>query len=227
MSVARLPRPGRGAVLRGALAANTLLVATLLYVVLTPAELAPARYTLYGLLWVAVGGLVLAREARRPRSATARARRVAALAGAGYLGALALAGGVVVPGGVPAPLADGWFVRALPPGWGPALVYAGPSLAVVLMPARVVGYLALAALVRGTVLDGLAAGVGGLRRGLPGLLALFSCVSCSWPVLAGLAALVFGAGSGLAAGAATLSYDLSTLVFLGTVALLYWRPLAR
>jgi hypothetical protein len=207
--------------------ANTLFLAALLYVALTPAEVTPARYSLYGLLWVGVGAVVLAREATLVRPVTPRARRVAALVAGGYLVALALAGGVVVPGGVPAPVADGWFVRTLPPGWGPAVVYGGPSLAVVLMPARVVGYLALAALVRGTVLDGLASEAGGLRGGLPGVLALFSCVSCSWPVLAGVAAALFGSGSGLAAGVAGLSYGLSTLVFLVTVALLYWRPLAR
>jgi hypothetical protein len=224
LSAVSVPRPSRGAVLRGALVANSLALAALVYVVATPAGLAPARYTLYGLLWVAVGVVVLGRERRLPREATRRSRQVALGVAAAYLAALALAGGVVVPGGVPGAVADGWFVRTLPPGWGPALVYGGESVALVLMPARVVGYLALAALVRGTVLD--AAG-GGLRDGLPGLLALFSCVSCTWPVLAGLAAAVFGTGSAVAAATAGLSYDLSTLVFVATVGLLYWRPLAR
>ena len=224
MSVAALSRPDRDALLRGALLANTLVLATLLYVAVTPAELDPPRYTLYGLLWVGVGAAVLARETTAARSASVRARRVATGAAAAYLVALAFAGGVVVPGGVPEAVADGWLVRTLPPGWGPALVYGGVDVAVVLMPARVVGYLALAALVRGTVLD--AAGDGALRSGAPGLLALFSCVSCSLPLLAGAAALAFGAGSALAATTAALSYDLSTAVFLVTVGLLYWRPLA-
>jgi hypothetical protein len=225
MSVAALPRPDRGAVLRGALIANTLLVATLVYVLLTPAGLDPPRYTLYGLLWVGVGLAVLRRETTVVRSASARARRVATGVAVAYLGALVLAGGVVVLGGVPGAVADGWVVRTLPPGWGPALVYGGEAVALVLMPARVVGYLALAALVRGTVLD--AAGTDALRSGVPGLFALFSCVSCSLPILAGAATVVFGAGSALAATTAALSYDLSTLVFLVTVGLLYWRPLAR
>jgi hypothetical protein len=222
MSVATLPRPSRGALLRGALVANTLALAALVYVALTPADLSPPRYTLYGLLWVAVGAVVLRRELSVPRETTRGSRRLALGAAAAYLVALALAGGVVVPGGAPDAVASGWVVRTLPPGWGPALVYSDATVALVLMPARVVGYLALAALVRGTVLD--AAG-GGLRDGLPGLLALFSCVSCAWPVLAGLAAAVFGTGSALAAATAGLSYDLSTLVFLATVGLLYWRPL--
>jgi hypothetical protein len=207
-----------------ALLANTLVLATLLYVVLTPADLTPARFTLYGLLWVGVGLAVLYREATVARSASIRARRAATGVAVAYLTALAFAG-VVIPGGVPEAVANGWFVRTLPPGWGPALVYGGVDIAVVLTPARVVGYLALAALVRGTVLD--AAGTGALRSGAPGLLALFSCVSCSLPLLAGAAAFLFGAGSALAATTASLSYDLSTLIFLVTVGLLYWRPLAR
>jgi hypothetical protein len=225
MGVAARARPDRDTLVRGALLANTLVLATLCYVILTPADLTPPRLTLYGLLWVGVGVAVLAREATVVRSASTRARRAATGVAVAYLAALALAGGVVVPGGVPAAVANGWFVRALPPGWGPALVYGGVDVAVVLTPARVVGYLALAALVRGTVLD--AAGAGALRSGAPGLLALFSCVSCSLPLLAGAAALLFGAGSSLAATTAALSYDLSTLVFLVTVGLLYWRPFAR
>lgn len=225
MSVVSRARPDRDTLVRGALLANTLVLATLLYVLLTPADLSPPRFTLYGLLWVGVGLAVLGREATTARVASPRARRVATGVAVAYLAALALAGGVVVPGGVPEAVANGWFVRALPPGWGPALVYGGVDVAVVLMPARVVGYLALAALVRGTVLD--ATGDGALRSGAPGLLALFSCVSCSLPILAGVATLAFGAGSALVATTASLSYDLSTLVFLVTVGLLYWRPLTR
>lgn len=225
MSVVSRARPDRDTLVRGALLANTLVLATLLYVALTPARLDPPRYTLYGLLWVGVGVAVLGREATTARSASTRARRVATGVAVAYLAALALAGGVVVPGGVPEAVANGWFVRTLPPGWGPALVYGGVDVAVVLMPARVVGYLALAALVRGTILD--AAGDGALRSGAPSLLALFSCVSCSLPILAGAATLAFGAGSALVATTASLSYDLSTAVFLATVGLLYWRPFGR
>ncbi len=224
MSTARLPRPDTTALLHGALVANTLLAAALVYVLLTPADLRPVRYSLYGTVWVGVGGVVLYRESRRSWTVDSRVRRVALALAGGYLVALALAGGVVVPGGAPGALDAGWFVRALPPGWGPALVYGGHEVALVLMPARVAGYLALAALVRGTALDAAAAGDGLLRGGAPGLLALFSCVSCALPLLLGAVSLVFGAGSALAAATASLSYDLSTLVFLLTVGLLYWNP---
>jgi uncharacterized membrane protein YjjP (DUF1212 family) len=88
------------------------------------------------------------------------------------------------------------------------------------MPARVVGYLALAYLVYGTVVDASSAGIAGL-------LGLLSCVSCTWPVIASVVAAVAGGGSALAATALGVSYDLSTLVFLVTVGLLYWRPVGR
>jgi hypothetical protein len=88
------------------------------------------------------------------------------------------------------------------------------------MPARVVGYLALSYLVYATVIDAAGAAVSGI-------LGLLSCVSCSWPILASLATAILGSGSALAASATALSYDLSTVVFLATVALLYWRPFGR
>ncbi len=86
------------------------------------------------------------------------------------------------------------------------------------MPARVVGYLALGYLVYATVIDAAGAAVSGI-------VGLFSCVSCSWPILASLLSGVAGGGSALVAATFDFSYDISTVVFLVTVALLYWRPL--
>ena len=78
------------------------------------------------------------------------------------------------------------------------------------------GYLALAWLVYATVID--AAG-----SAVTGVLGLLSCVSCSWPILASLLTGI-GGGGALAAAAQSQSYELSTVVFVVTVALLYWRP---
>ena len=85
------------------------------------------------------------------------------------------------------------------------------------MPARVVGYAALAYLVYATVIDASGAAVSGV-------VGLLSCVSCSWPILASLLSGVAGGGSVLVAATFDFSYDISTAVFLLTVALLYWRP---
>ncbi|MFB6122987.1 MAG: hypothetical protein ABEJ78_05975 [Haloferacaceae archaeon] len=199
--------------LLGALFLNSLLLSALLYTVVVDGPLGPPRYALYGLTWVAVG--VAAVATTDVPATTDRTRRRARLLALGYFAVLAVAGGLVTPAG---PMgATGFRVATLPPGWGPALVYGGASVNVVLMPARVVGYLALAHLVYATAVDAAGAAVSGV-------VGVFSCVSCSWPVLASLSTSLLGGGSALAGAATSLSYDLSTLVFLVTVALLYWRP---
>ncbi|ELZ91561.1 hypothetical protein C440_14644 [Haloferax mucosum ATCC BAA-1512] len=208
-----LSRPTRGDLLRAALAVNTTLILTFLYLLFTEASLGAPRYALYGVVWVVVGLWILFDSDVTPAS-TATKRKAAAVA-VGYFAILAVAGGLItapVPGG-----GDGLRVAFLPPGWGPALIYGGDLFNLILMPARVVGYAALAFLVYETVIEAAGAAVSGV-------VGLFSCVSCSWPILASLTTSVFGSGTALAATVTTLSYDLSTLVFLVTVVLLRWRP---
>jgi hypothetical protein len=193
-----------------AVAVNVELAALFAYTVLTGT--AVTRLTLYGLVWLNVAGVVLWRTRVAP--ASDRTRRRAAVVAAGYLVVLAVAGGVVTLGGT----GSGLRVAPLPFGFGPALIYGGAAANLVLMPARVAGYVALAYLVYATVVDAAGAAV-------PGILGLLSCVSCTWPVIAGLVTGVAGGGSAVLAAAAGWSYDLSTAVFLVTVCLLYWRPL--
>nr|WP_284013344.1 hypothetical protein [Halobaculum sp. DT92] len=85
------------------------------------------------------------------------------------------------------------------------------------MPAKLLGYAALAYLLYGTVVDATSAGVAGL-------LGLFSCVSCSLPILVGAATAVVGGGGFVVAAVGGIGYGPSTLVFCVTVALLWWRP---
>lgn len=224
--VSRL-RPSRRTLLYGGLLLNTELVLVALYLLIQDATLTEPRYAVYGLLWINVGAWVIVRTRVAPASDGAKRR--AALIAVGYFAALAVAGGLVRPaaamsmsvaGGAGAGAsASSVRVLALPPGWGPALLYRGDLLRVFLMPAHVVGYAALAYLVYATAVDLSGAAVSGL-------LGLLSCVSCSWPIVASVAASVFGGGSAVAAATGTLSYDLSTAVFLVTVGLLYWRPFA-
>nr|WP_272931380.1 ABC transporter ATP-binding protein [Halobacterium noricense] len=105
----------------------------------------------------------------------------------------------------------------LSPGWGPAFVYSGASLTVSLLPFKVIGYATLAYLVAATVLDA-------ARTGAAGLLGLFACVSCTWPVAATVLTGAFGSASALAAAAQSQPYALSTVVFVSSVLLLVWRP---
>lgn len=206
--------PSRRHIAWALLVVNLQAVGVVLYYAFSTATLTAPRYVVYGLLWVNVG-IVAVLAADPPTDAGFRQRRRAMAVAAGYFGVLAVVGGLVGTGlGADA---TGFRVAWLTPGWGPALVYGGPTVALVLMPAYVVGYLALSYLLYVTVLDAAGSAVGGL-------LGLVSCVSCTWPVLASVAATVFGGAGVLATAATAMSYDLSTAVFLLTVALLYWRP---
>ena len=174
--------------------------------------LAP-RYLLYPLVWVTVGVLAVARTA--PVEGPDRSRLLGAGVAAGYLLVLLWVDGSVSLQGTGTGLRVAW----LPPGWGPALLYGGESLSLALFPYRIVGYAALAYLLYATV-----ATTG--RAALGGLVGLVSCVSCTLPVVAALLSSVVGGTAAVTTAATAWSYDLSTVVFLLAVALLYWRPLA-
>jgi hypothetical protein len=202
----------RTRLLYGAILANTLVLLAVAYMLLSGVTDPEPRYVVYGLLWLFVGIAVLVTA--DPAPTDDRTRRRAAAVGVCYFAALAVAGGLLT-------LSDAgasWGVRLvpLPPGWGPAPVVTTPYVVVGIVPARVVGYLALSYLVYATVIDAVSSAVSGL-------LGLLSCVSCTWPVIASVATGVVG-GSAAASVALGFSYDLSTAVFLVTVALLYWRP---
>lgn len=219
MSVATFSVAGRDVVvsrreaLLAALVVNVELAAVVAYFAFTDAAVSSPLFTLYGLLWVNVGLAVFARY--RPPAADARSRRRALAVAVGYAALLAVFGGVV--GAAPPRTVPGVSVALLPPGWGPALVVNVGVAAAILMPAKVLGYAALVYLLYGAVVDAAGAGVAGV-------LGLFSCVSCAMPIVAGAVAAVVGGGGFVAAAAAGLGYGPSTVVFVVTVALLWWRP---
>jgi hypothetical protein len=212
-------RPERQTLLWGALLVNLELLALAAYALRPDVQLLDplsVRYWLYPFVWINVGIWAIVRTS--PSPSTVRDRRIAIGIAVAYFALLAYAGGLLTPG-MPS-MATGLEVSlyTLPPGFSPAVSYLGPVLSVSLLPYKVVGYLALSYLVYATVVD--AAG-----SAVSGLLGLLSCVSCTWPVLASLASGLIG---GAVAGTVySLSYDLSTVVFVLTVGLLYWRPFGR
>lgn len=196
----------------GVLAVELLVLA--LFVQRSGLEVLEPRYLLYPLVWVnaAAVAVALTRPPTRSRGVRAIAGAVAALYFGGLLvldGSIALAAGD----------AAGIAVVALPPGWGPALVGSVAGLGVSLIPFKVVGYAALAYLLYVVLLDA-------VRSALGGVVGLFACVGCAAPGLAGVAAAVLGgtAGAGVARVATTFAYDLSTVVFLLALGVLYLRP---
>jgi hypothetical protein len=145
--------------------------------------------------------------------ASRRQYALAAAVGAAYFLLLGGVGGLYMFHGADLGARIAW----LSPGWGPALLYSGSALTVSLLPFKVIGYAALAYLVAVTVLDA-------ARTGLAGLLGVFSCVSCTWPVAATLFTGVFGGASAVTSVAQNEPYALSTVVFVSSVLLLAWRP---
>ncbi len=184
-----------------------------LYLGLSGSTVTQPRYFIYGLIWVNVGVYLVWKTS--PPSADFPTRRRAVAVAAGYFALLAVFGGVIGTGaGVNA---TGARIAWLPLGWGPAIVYSGYYVNVTLMPAYVVGYITLSYLVFTTVIDASGSAVAGV-------IGLFSCVSCSWPIIGFILSSFLG-GSGVLIGSALeMSYDLSTAIFLATALLLYWRP---
>jgi hypothetical protein len=212
------PHPSTLLVAGAMVLAEVLLVAWY-YALSETAVLVDPTTVLYPFVWINVGVLAVWRTT--PAPTTPRRTAVAGLVAAGYFVVLSYFGGILAPGYALSGLAGEPSLTALvdvPPGFGPALLYGGPLVDVALIPYKAVGYLALAYLVYATVVD--AAGAAAV-----GLLGLLSCVSCTWPILASVLSGVTGATGSLAFAGA--SYELSTLVFVVTVALLYWRPLGR
>ncbi|MFB6171196.1 MAG: hypothetical protein ABEJ23_01595 [Haloarculaceae archaeon] len=206
-------RPARTTVLALAGLAGLELLLVAVYLAVRNVVITDPLVLVYPFVWIDVSILAVW-TATTPE--VDRRKRLAGLGVAvGYFVVLGYFGGLYGVGSGMAPLHLKW---SLPPGYSPVLLYDGAVLRLVLEPYKVVGYLTLAYLVYATVLDAAGAAVSGV-------VGLFSCVSCSWPILGTVATSVFGSSSAVAAFALSRSYGLSTLIFLSAVALLYYRPL--
>jgi hypothetical protein len=185
------------------------------YVLLLDVQVRDPALFVVPFVWIDVA--VLAVAGTDLPAAGRQTRRIAGLLAASYFLVLAYVGGLLGPGTATVSTLS-LSLTSLPPGWSPALLYNG-VVNLVILPYKVAGYAALAYLVYATALDASGALVGGL-------LGVLSCVSCTFPVLAGVVTGLAGGGSALAAAATGSGYLLSTAVFVLTVALLYWRPTA-
>jgi len=203
--------PDRSTLLTWAAVVNGELALVLLYFALTSSTPQDALWLAYPFVWLNVAAWGVRRvgvpEASRRQWLAAGAVAVAYFLLLGGVGGLYMVHGADL----------GTRIAWLPPGWGPTLVYSGATVTVSLLPFKVGGYAALAYLVAVTVLDA-------ARTGVAGLLGLLSCVSCTWPVVATLAASLFGSASTAVVVAESQPYALSTVVFVSSVLLLVWRP---
>ena len=152
---------------------------------------------LYPLCWLAASAsaLWLVRDRLPPL------RPLPVAVAVGYTLVLLWTAGLVMAPAGPADLS----VHFALPGWGPAVAYTNSLVTVVVVPFLVVGYATLGVLaasaVRATV-----------RTTAAGVLGLFACVSCTAPLIAGLAGSL-GAGS-VAATLSSAQYPLATAAFL-------------
>lgn len=208
-------RPDRSTLVWGALIVNTELLVVLAYFALTSPPTTPefVLLALYPWIWFNASLWGVTRTDAPP--AASRRRAVAIAVGVGYFLVLAYVGGVLQPGLGERATGVRFVAFAVPPGFSPALLYSGAAVVVNLIPFKVVGYAALSYLVYVTVLDA-------AESAAAGVVGLFACVSCTFPVVAAVVGTVFGSSAAVAV--ADRSYGLSTVVFALTVVLLSWRP---
>lgn len=180
------------------------------YVAATDVIILEPRYVVYPFVWINVGLWAIVRTDLPV--VEGRKRAVAAAMAGGYLLLLSWAGGILflglsgpLPGGAVASIH--WNI----PGWGPTVVYGTPRVRLSVVPFKLVGYVAMTYLVYARLLDA-------TRAVLSGVLGLVSCVGCTFSLLLPLLGATTLFGSTLTG----LAWDLSTLVFLVTVATLYW-----
>ncbi|MFB6300074.1 MAG: hypothetical protein ABEH65_07435 [Halobacteriales archaeon] len=217
----RLPqwRPRKTTVLWWALAINIEILAVFGYLLIADVRITQPRYLVYPFIWINIGVWAIVRTT--PAATSRRYRYLGIALASGYFVVLAWAGGLLAPGHLFHGHTHGTGLRvvtaSLPPGWGPAVLYNSPLIQLNIIPFKLVGYLSLAYLIYALLLDT----AGSVVTGIVGL---FSCVSCTWPILGTVLAGVFGGASAVATVAMDQPYALSTLVFLSAVGLLYWRP---
>jgi len=185
-----------------------------LYFAVVPERPTTFRYALYPFVWInaglwAVYAIDVPEASRQWQAASA------AVAGLYFFVLLYTAGLLgVFPDATTLSATAGLSVEPGSPGWE-RIHYVTSWFNVSFVTYRVLGFLTLSYLVYVTLLE--ASG-----RLAAGALGLFSCVGCTFPIFASLSAGLFG--STVAAGVLDVSFDLSTLVFVSAIALLYWRP---
>lgn len=202
----------RQSLLYAAVVANTLVLLLLLYALTTDRPV--TTIWAYPVVWITVGAWALLRTS--PAPADRRTRRVAAALASGYFLLLAYVGGLFGPSiGVETGLTI--QVAELPPGWNPAVLYADETVRFAIIPYTTFGYAVLSYLVYATAVEAKGAVAGGV-------LGLFSCVSCTLPVVASVLGGFVGGAGAVAAAASSMTYGLGTVVFVVTVLLLSYRP---
>lgn len=182
-------------------------LAVVLYFVLTNTVAVTVRHALYPVVWVTLSAWALL-NTPLPDDLPRYAPAVAVVSGLYFVALLWLAGLV----GTAQSPGTAFGVSGASPGWGPVIAYSGESVYLRLIPFQVIGYAALSYLVFVALTD-TASSILGAAVGL------VSCVGCTWTLVAGALSVVGSAG--VTAFVQSYSYELSTIVFVTAVVVLY------
>jgi len=197
--------PIRAAVATAVVATVALLTAIATYLRLTDAVITTGRSLSYPVVWIVTSLTAAVWIGLTVRGRPRRWRGVAI--GGGYTLVIAWLTGLLgaTTGGFPL------RVHAAPPGWGPIILYDSGLLRLSIVPFKLIAYLALGYVIYALV----AAHRGSIRAAAVGV---FSCVSCTGPLLVAIIGAVGGTQATTAV--ATAGYDIATVALVATFGLL-------
>lgn len=197
--------PIRAAVATAVVATVALLTAIATYLRLTDAVITTGRSLSYPVVWIVTSLTAAVWIGLTVRGRPRRWRGVAI--GGGYTLVVAWLTGLLgaTTGGFPL------RVHAAPPGWGPIILYDSGLLRLSIVPFKLIAYLALGYVIYALV----AAHRGSIRAAAVGV---FSCVSCTGPLLVAIIGAVGGTQATTAV--ATAGYDIATAALVATFGLL-------
>ena len=197
--------PIRAAVATAVVATVALLTAIATYLRLTDAVITTGRSLSYPVVWIVTSLTAAVWIGLTVRGRPRRWRGVAI--GGGYTLVIGWLTGLLgaTTGGFPL------RVHAAPPGWGPIILYDSGLLRLSIIPFKLIAYLALGYVIYALV----AAHRGSIRAAAVGV---FSCVSCTGPLLVAIIGAVGGTQATTAV--ATAGYDIATVALVATFGLL-------
>ena len=197
--------PIRAAVATAVVATVALLTAIATYLRLTDAVITTGRSLSYPVVWIVTSLTAAVWIGLTVRGRPRRWRGIAI--GGGYTLVIGWLTGLLgaTTGGFPL------RVHAAPPGWGPIILYDSGLLRLSIVPFKLIAYLALGYVIYALV----AAHRGSIRAAAVGV---FSCVSCTGPLLVAIIGAVGGTQATTAV--ATAGYDIATVALVATFGLL-------
>ena len=197
--------PIRAAVATAVVATVALLTAIATYLRLTDPVITTGRSLSYPVVWIVTSLTAAVWIGLTVRGRPRRWRGVAI--GGGYTLVIGWLTGLLgaTTGGFPL------RVHAAPPGWGPIILYDSGLLRLSIVPFKLIAYLALGYVIYALV----AAHRGSIRAAAVGV---FSCVSCTGPLLVAIIGAVGGTQATTAV--ATAGYDIATVALVATFGLL-------